>query len=209
MATPTAAAATSISFCLILFWGDPGSESAPALPSLPFLQGRPSLSPLPQSPQWLWCVHGPGRQQSLQSGARRGPARRVSTGHTACPHGVGPLLVPLRAQGWEAEGISSRDSTAASPHPPHPSPQSLCHSLGTQPASSPRLSLQGRHSSESPLTQLRWRDGEKADGAERQGGVGGGGLVPARTTLPRKMVLPVARVQVRPTTLAPKFLISR
>lgn len=29
------------------------------------------------------------------------------------------------------------------------------------------------------------------------------------TTLPRKMVLPAAKVQVIPTTLAPKFLMAR
>lgn len=37
VATPTAAAATSISFCLLLFWGDPESgvrsQPPPALPS--------------------------------------------------------------------------------------------------------------------------------------------------------------------------------
>ena len=38
---------------------------------------------------------------------------------------------------------------------------------------------------------------------------GSGALSPVHTTLPRKMVLPLARVQVRPTTLAPKFLMSR
>lgn len=54
------------------------------------------MSPLPQSPQWPWCARGPGRQQSLQSGARRGPARGgVSTGCMACPHRIGPLFVPL------------------------------------------------------------------------------------------------------------------
>lgn len=45
---------------------------------------------------------------------------------------------------------------------------------------------------------------------KQQAGWGGiGSSYTAHTTLPRKMVLPAARVQVRPTTLAPKFLISR
>lgn len=58
-----------------------------------------------------------------------------------------------------------------------------------------------------------WGPGSKAGralvGDGEEGREAGSGATHARTTLPRKMVLPVARVQERPTTLAPKFLISR
>lgn len=102
MATPTAAAAASISFCLSLFWRDQsfGSEPTPAFPFVSFLQGggwgAGGLSPLPPTPQWFWCARGPGRQRSSRTGARRGPDRGgVGTGHRVTPWGELEPFLPL------------------------------------------------------------------------------------------------------------------
>lgn len=59
VATPTAAAATSISFCLLLFWGDPesGAQSQPPpFPPSRSSKGGPSVPITSDSPIVLMCT---------------------------------------------------------------------------------------------------------------------------------------------------------
>lgn len=151
MATPTAAAAASISFCLILFWRDRsfGSEPTPAFPFVSFLQGggwgAGGLSPLPPTPQWFWCARGPGRQRSSRTGARRGPDRGgVGTGHRVTPWGelepflplpllpLLPLLLLLSPSPW-GPGLGGRGNLIQRQcgcPPLTPSPQLTCLTAG-------------------------------------------------------------------------------
>lgn len=173
-----------------MFWRDPESlaesQPRPPLPLIAPTEGVPT-SPLPRTPQWPWRAPGPGRQRSSQTGARAGPAGAgVGTGLRSALMGAPTLLFPLPPPRSQSP-CSSRDSVPPPLlHPTSQVPESHSGDLALPPPS-------GGHWPEFLLTRSPWVMQKRQRGCRP---AGGGSPLPVHTTLPRKMVLPLARAQV-------------